>query len=281
MEHRTEFLWGLGLTLVGTALWVGFSLAGWPGELHPCVQLGDCYCEAPRPGPIAQPANTWSLLGYIFVGLWIGYDVGTRRRVSPRADNPLLCGPIYGTLYTVTTIALGFMSIAFHASLTDWGGVADALSMFGWLGMLFCFNLRSLFRWSNQIFLASYGVLVAARNVPRRTIVDDVDVYFGWFVLAYLATELAVARPAWFGLGSLPQLTRDRRPFLAGLATFGISLAIWSMSRAGGQLCDPASLLQGHAVWHILNAGVNFLVYLYLLSQREAPYPRSPIRQRV
>jgi hypothetical protein len=272
MEHRTEFCWGLGLTLVGTALWIGFSLAGWPGELHPCVQLGDCYCEMPRPGAIAQPANTWSLLGYIFVGLFVGYDVGTRRRVSPRTDNPLLSSSIYGTLYTVTTIALGFLSIAFHASLTEWGGVADALSMFGWLGMLFCFNLRSLFRWNDQTFLASYAMLVAVLIVPRLTIVDDVDVYFGWFILAYLATELAVARPAWFGLGSSPQLTRDRRPFWAGLATFAVSVVIWSMSHVGGELCDPKSLLQGHAVWHILNAGVNGLVYRYLLSQRETSY---------
>ena len=58
-------------------------------------------------------------------------------------------------------------------------------------------------------------------------------------------------------------------------------MAIWSMSHAGGKLCDPTSLLQGHAAWHILNAAVNGLVYLYLLSQREEPDARMPIHPQV
>ena len=32
------------------------------------------------------------------------------------------------------------------------------------------------------------------------------------------------------------------------LAAFGI----WLLSHDGGLLCDPHSLLQGHAVWHLL-----------------------------
>ena len=277
MRDRAEFLSGLGVTLAGVALWIGFSFSGWPGDPHPCVQLGDCYCELPRPGAIAQPANTWSLLGYILIGLWIGYDVGARKRAFPRADNPLLSGWIFGALYAVTTISLGFASIAFHASLTNWGGIADALSMFGWLGMLFCFNLRSLFRWSDREFLVSFGLVLAVLIIPRLTVVNDVDDYFGWFILIYLVSEVAIARPGWFRLGKRLQVTRDRRAFWAGLATFALSFVIWSESHVGGELCDPSSLLQGHAVWHVLNAIVNGFVYMYLLSQREevwSPHPR-------
>lgn len=35
---------------------------------------------------------------------------------------------------------------------------------------------------------------------------------------------------------------------------FGVGLAVYLFSRTGGPLCDPDSLLQGHAAWHVLSA---------------------------
>jgi len=37
---------------------------------------------------------------------------------------------------------------------------------------------------------------------------------------------------------------------------------IWLASRSGGLLCDPQSLLQGHALWHVLAAvGAGLILY--------------------
>jgi len=35
---------------------------------------------------------------------------------------------------------------------------------------------------------------------------------------------------------------------------FVVGLAVYRFSRTGGPLCDPDSLLQGHAAWHVLSA---------------------------
>ena len=273
-----ELVAAVAATILGTAAWLAFSAFGWPGDPHPCVAAGDCYCELPRPGAIAQRANTWSLLPFIFVGLLIGYDLSVRRRTTPRSGSPFVASPLYGTLYAVSAIALGFGSIAFHASLRDWGGAADALSMVAWLGLLLCYNVRTLARLNDARFAGVYASVLAALVLPRLTLVDDVDAYFGWLILAYLASEVAVsplgsrvrlriqARPT-TRAHSLPR--RDHRLFFVALATFAVSAAIWSMSHADGLLCDPSSLIQGHAVWHVLNAVVVGILYIHLRSERD------------
>lgn len=58
----------------------------------------------------------------------------------------------------------------------------------------------------------------------------------------------------------------DRNPPWAAAVLFGSGGVVWAFSRTGGVLCDPASVLQGHAVWHAL-AAMSF-VMLY------GPYPR-------
>ena len=57
------------------------SRNGYPGGPDECLRLDDCYCEAPRPGMAAQPANAWSNLGFVLVGLAVLAD--TSRRRSP------------------------------------------------------------------------------------------------------------------------------------------------------------------------------------------------------
>lgn len=45
-----------------------------------------------------------------------------------------------------------------------------------------------------------------------------------------------------------------RRRALTAVGLLGVGSLIGTLSRAGGPLCDPASLWQGHAVWHVLSA---------------------------
>lgn len=45
----------------------------------------------------------------------------------------------------------------------------------------------------------------------------------------------------------------DRPPKLAA-GVLGVGILIWFSSRSGGVLCDPNSVIQGHAAWHILAA---------------------------
>lgn len=39
-----------------------------------------------------------------------------------------------------------------------------------------------------------------------------------------------------------------------GLAALAVGGVVFALSRTGGPLCDPDSLVQGHALWHVLTA---------------------------
>jgi len=52
------------------------------------------------------------------------------------------------------------------------------------------------------------------------------------------------------------------RRFNSGAAIVAVGLMFWWTSRSGGALCDPQSLLQGHALWHVLAAtGLSLIFY--------------------
>ena len=59
---------------------------------------------------------------------------------------------------------------------------------------------------------------------------------------------------------------RARRGFAyASLAAIATAFVIWNASKAW--LCDPHSLIQGHAIWHLLGAVAAYLLYRYYASE--------------
>lgn len=60
----------------------------------------------------------------------------------------------------------------------------------------------------------------------------------------------------------------DLRWGIASVATLLVAFAIWNTGKDGGVLCDPHSLLQPHAVWHLLDAVAAWLLFRYYASSR-------------
>ena len=59
------------------------------------------------------------------------------------------------------------------------------------------------------------------------------------------------------------------------LATILTAFAIWNAAKAW--LCDPRSLIQGHAIWHVLCAVSAYYLYRYYASEAtREPVRRSP-----
>ena len=162
---------------------------------------------------------------------------------------------------------MGPAAALFHASLTDWGGAVDVLSMLGWACYLLFYNLRSLYGWSRSRFITAYAVTIAIVITPRLLFGPAGLPLFALVLLAWLATEALIGRPVGrFGIRQ--HIERHRKYLWASIATNLVALLIWSGSHAGGPLCDPPSLVQGHAVWHVLNAVAGALLYPYLRSER-------------
>jgi hypothetical protein len=244
--------------------------AGWPGAPNHCLLQGDCYCEAPRSGPVAQPANTWSLLPFSIAGLAIAWHSGrTRGARSSTASNRMTRTPFYAATYSGILVFMGPGGAFFHASLTDWGGAVDVLSMFLWIDFLILYDLASIYDWSRGRFLVAYVVATTIFMLPRLLhgpagVPLFAVVFASWLVIeawAAVRSRRSSVRPAF-------TLSRDHRWLFAYLAISLVAFTIWTASHAGGPLCRPESLLQGHAAWHVLNAVAFALLYPYLRSER-------------
>jgi len=257
--------WTLAASAAGIGLFFGLGGAGWPGftpnGCRDAEPRPTCFCERPRPGIVAQPANTWSNLGFVAVGLGIAAaaDRGWLRR---RPANPLTRTRFYPGAFAVTTALLGPGSMFLHGSLTREGGTLDVASMYLFAGLLLAYSATRLLRLSRRAFGAVFAAVSGTLIALQATVGLFVELVFGLLLLAFGASEGMLRRRR-------PELGADLRPLLAAAALFGLAFALWVPSLSGGPFCAPESLLQGHAAWHLLCAASAGCTFLYLASEQE------------
>lgn len=178
-------------------------------------------CETIRDGLLAQPVEALSALGFVGAGIWLA------------ARHPNRDVRWYGTLLT----SVGASSLLFHASAQSWAAPIESVTV---------------------VALATWLGAAASRRTrvgrPGRV---------GWAVATAAAATLMVTIPSSrhavtglaFGFAGMRVLGRSsRRRSLPGLGLLGAGLLVYAFSRTGGPLCSPDSLVQGHAVWHLLAA---------------------------
>lgn len=216
-----------------------------------------CFCEAIRAGTIAQPANTWSNLGFVILGLLV---IAQARSDAGRGQHTSLITQrtAYGAVYGGTCIVIGLGSLFYHASLTFAGQFCDVMGMY--LFAVFVL-LYALTRWSplgERTFVAGYVGLNAVLayllvNVPsvRRWL-------FAVVLLAALALEARARRAS---------AAIDAGYLRAAVFAMAVAFGIWILDITK-VLCAPQSWLQGHALWHLLCATAAGLAYLYYRSER-------------
>ena len=102
------------------------------------------------------------------------------------------------------------------------------------------------------------GALLSKRDGLLATSTATVGVTSGWFH-AQLTPSAARAHDVAIVVLVLVILyrvwrARAWRLTLPGLAILEFGLIVWWLSRTGGPWCDPDTVLQLHAVWHVLAA---------------------------
>ncbi len=258
-------LYAAGLTLLSmAAIAMLLTLLGpdWAAYAPATCTTTKCFCELPRAGElILQPANSWSSYGYAFVGflmIILSRSTNWASGFHPQA----------AAVFGITAVFVGLGSVLLHATLTLWGQFFDVMGMYLTSGfMLVC----AIARWRNlsvrgaiSLYLAVVGGLVTVLYlVPevRRSL-------FAVVLILAIITELTLARPLRLGV--------RLRYYWAGIVTKAIAFTIWNLDQRG-IVCSPQSLLQGHAIWHILGAISLWLTFLYYRSER-AGLVESPAR---
>ncbi len=280
---RRAELWGVLVLFALSLLGLGvLGARGWPGEPPACLAAGDCYCEAARDALVRQPANTWSCLVGAGVALLVAWHTGRvqSRPLSHRPASFLASRRFFAALYSGILMYSVVAAMAFHASLTNWGGKLDLSSIFLFIDFWIAFNLARVFDLSRTAFALIWLLATALLLVPR--VLFDV---LGFSLLASLVTaailcEVALGFPGLLErCGARRRFRLDRRWLYASLALYLPALAVWRASFADSPMCDPTSLWQGHAAWHVLTALSPGALYLYFLCGESAlPAPSASNR---
>lgn len=222
------------------------------------------YCEALRSRLIRQPANSWSNLGFIAVGWVIAFQA--IRRVPGETSGTFERGVFYPVFFSFLAVSLGIGSFAYHASTTRFGWILDSGSMYLLSVFMLVYAVTRLWRLRPAVFLLLYAAglwFSFASNSSPLMFPGDIDAgsaVFGLFLVLAVALECFIMRSA--------RRTLNGKWVVAFALTFVLSVFIWSRSRTGGAWCDPSSLLQGHAIWHLLDALCIYFIYRYYRSER-------------
>jgi hypothetical protein len=251
-----------------TLLFIGL-IHGWFGVAKWGSGAGE-FCEAFRPGLIKQPANTWSNVAFIIAGLSIGWML--MRGTFAHNNNSITQNPIYGTFYASIVVFLGPGSMAMHASGGDLGGFFDMLSMYLVASFTVAYAAERFFKLSPVFFVGIFVVLLTfciwADGQPYHFILD----FFGDTVFMFLIIFTILIE----ALNSFIRKVQHTKLWaIAAAGSLGLAFLIWNFSLTGDSLCDPHSLIQGHAIWHILDAVAAFCLFMFYASEHSEPMAKA------
>ncbi|WP_225753415.1 hypothetical protein [Actinotalea sp. Marseille-Q4924] len=193
-------------------------------------------CELLAAGFLQEPVSAVSSAAYVVAAVVV-LGQARRRGVGPGAVRPREVAP-----FAALVAGIGVGSFVQHGPDPAWSDLAHDLPLAATLCLV-----------------AADGV-AALRSRPRR--------WWWWVAPTALLVPaiLLVPRPAdaaqavVAGVAVVVTLLRARaEPAVRARALVAVGLLalgglVGTLSRAGGPLCDPASVWQGHAAWHVLSA---------------------------
>jgi hypothetical protein len=195
---------------------------------------------------VVEPANAWSNLGYVAIGIALIWLARGSRSAMLRAFGP-------------AAIVVGVSSGVYHASYTFVLQILDFFAMYVLCYLLLAVNLRRLGALGPRSWIAAYAALVAG-TTALTVAADFAGIRIQWIVFALIvaivASELLLRARA----AASPYAMRWFVLAIAAIAAGGVFSAL-DVTRTW---CDPHHpFLQGHAIWHLLSAACLAFAYLH------------------
>jgi hypothetical protein len=244
------------LLLLTLSLGVWSARTGSLAQWAPATCLPDhCFCEAIGSEAVAQPANAWSSLAFALAGLWIAQPSGGSKY---KARNRMAREPAYRRLYGCALIAIGLGSYFYHATLTFAGQVCDMSGMYLLITFSFLYSLARTIRIPAGVTILSYVAVNLALLAFQMTFPGLRRYVFAALVLSVLSIEHR------YLLASGTAVARRWLWCAAGAMALAFVVWVLDITRA---VCKPQSMLQGHAVWHVLGALAGWFLYRYYESE--------------
>lgn len=224
-----------------------------PPDATLVVAAGTTDCETISDGLLLQPVNSLSSLAFSVAGIAI-LVWGQRTEGAERVNRH-----IFGVLMILT----GLGSLAFHGFDGRVWHFAHDVSFLAVVWMIAVVNVAELREWRRPVGWGAVLVGVAVFTVTLIIGPGTTNVMTALVVLALVVSDIILERSG----GGI-----DRLVWVASLVSMGIAVLFFVLGRTGGPLCDPDSLLQGHALWHVFAA---VAITLYFVSTSKARTIRS------
>lgn len=188
-------------------------------------------CEAIADGFLREPVSAVSSLAYVLAAVLVVLQA--RRRGTP---------PRTVAGYAALVAGIGVGSVVQHGPDPAWADLAHDLPLLATLCLVAADGVAAL-RGRARVWW--WWVAPTAALVPAILLVPrPADVAQAAIAAVAVVVTLLRARRA--------PAVRPRVLVAVGLLAVGATIG--TLSRAGGPLCDPTSLWQGHAAWHVLSA---------------------------
>lgn len=251
----------------------------WQGWRESSELRRPVYAERVRADDVFRtPANTWSNLAFVLVGLYaLALGWHDQRQKFLAGSGYVRRTPAMSFLFGAACCVLGIGSGLFHASLTRWGQQLDVAAMYA---PLVVFIAMSLGRWCPRVQVGCGG-----RETPTWPFLTGLVVFacfllfrYKWSMSSRVVLPVLIVVVGSFAV--LDQFRAGGRFALRWLAWAGVALVLAVICRqidVARRFSGPDSWLQGHAWWHILTSCSLGCMFLYHRS--ESLSPRSACTQ--
>lgn len=196
--------------------------------------IGESDCEHIGGGFLAQPVNAISSLAFVVFGIILVISAVSEPRNEK--TNRFIVGALM--------IATGVGSVLFHGPQGPASHFLHDATILLTLTAIVAMNIAGLLHWKEKrvwLILGTTGVLVTVLLLMWPSSTNAVAAVA---LIILVAQDVALHRS-----GSL-----RTRWWIVAIAAMAVALLFFVAGRTGSPFCDSASLLQGHALWHILAA---------------------------
>ncbi len=198
------------------------------------AQMAGSDCEAIGSGVLAQPVNAISSLAYAVVGLfvlvWALRVTGHKRTLRI----------VFGTLM----VATGVGSVMFHGTQGPASQFSHDITFLVTVWFLAVFNVAEVYRAARWVGWAVFGAGAAVLALSLALYPGITNALMVAVVVALVGADIALHRRGRLRTGW----------YIAALVGLIAAVTMFILGRTGGLVCDPGSIFQGHALWHLLSA---------------------------
>lgn len=261
-NRKIIFLFPLGTAIISLILFFTALVNKWMGEP---AGNGANFCEAPHDGLVLQPFNTWSNIGFIVTGLYIGWVLS--KGLYSKNRNALTQKAFYSTFFATLVVLLGPGSMAMHATTTRVGGFLDMLSMYLVAAFITAYAIERFFNLSAIFFMLIFG-LVVGTCLYVQTLSYEVPLV--GFIGSFAFAMFLILGGIFEALNSfVRKMQHEIKWGILAIAAMLLAFFIWNLSLSDSPYCDPSALIQGHGIWHILNAVAVYCLFRFYVSEHK------------